>query len=157
MFLFEVTDSFQRARVGYAIVGGYALVLHGIVRATIDVDLIINLKLSDFARAEEALLAIGLKSRLPVRAAEVYKMREEYIRNRKLIAWSFVDYSDPSKQVDIIITEDLKAVKTDTVSVGGRKIKVASLKDLLRLKKLAGRPQDLLDAKKIHEKLRGKN
>lgn len=35
-------------------------------------------------------------------------MRKEYIENRNLIAWSFVDYQNPSRQVDILITKDLR-------------------------------------------------
>ncbi len=44
MFLFDVCKSLDKAKIGYAIVGGYALALHGIVRATMDVDLVIQIK-----------------------------------------------------------------------------------------------------------------
>jgi len=156
MLLFEIVTSFEKSKLKYAVVGGYALALHGLVRATMDVDFVISLKLNDFELAEKALGDIGLQSRLPVRAQDIIKMRKEYIENRNLVAWSFVDYKNPSRQVDILITKDLKDLKVEKISVSGRKINVASLQDLLKMKTEAGRPQDLIDIKNIKEKLNEK-
>lgn len=156
MLLYNIIDAFTKAKLKYALVGGYALALHGIVRATLDIDLVLSLKLSDFELAEKTLKQLGLQSRLPVRAQDIIKMRKEYIENRNLIAWSFVDYHDPSKLVDILITKDLKELDVETISVGGRKINVISLKELLKMKTEAGRPQDLVDIQNIKEKLAGK-
>jgi hypothetical protein len=156
MLLIEIVTSFEKSKLKYAVVGGYALALHGIVRATMDVDFVLSLKLSDFELAEKALGKIGLQSRLPVRAQDIIKMRKEYIENRNLMAWSFVDYKNLSRQVDILITKDLKDLNVEKISVGGQKISVASLEDLLEMKTEAGRPQDLIDIKNIKEKLNEK-
>jgi Nucleotidyl transferase AbiEii toxin, Type IV TA system len=153
MLLYQVVDAFETLKLKYAVIGGYALALHGLVRATMDVDFVLSLRLADFERAEAALGSIGLKSRLPIRAQDVIKMREEYIEKRNLLAWSFVDYSNPARQVDILITEDLRELETEVVSTGGRKVTVVSLKELLRMKKAAGRPQDLVDIENIKKKL----
>ncbi|OYZ13672.1 MAG: hypothetical protein B7Y39_17100 [Bdellovibrio sp. 28-41-41] len=153
MFLYEVIDSVESVKIKYAIVGGYALALHGIVRATMDVDLVLSLSLKDFELIEKAFLKIHLKSRLPIRAQDVIKMRKEYIEQRNLIAWSFVDYQNPTRQVDILITEDIANLDVEKISVGGRKIPVASLQDLLKMKLKAGRPQDLLDIENIRNKI----
>lgn len=83
-------------------------------------------------------------------------MRKEYIENRNLIAWSFVDYKNPLRQADILITKDLKDLDVEKITVGRRKIAVASLKDLLKMKEAAGRPQDLVDIQNIKEKLHEK-
>lgn len=156
MLLYEITDIFDKSKLKYALVGGYALALHGLVRATMDVDFVLRLKQSDFELAEKSLEKIGLQSRLPIRAQDIIKMRKEYIENRNLIAWSFVDYKNPSRQVDILITKDLKDLEVEKISVGGRKIAVASLKELLKMKTESGRPQDLIDVKNIKEKLNEK-
>ncbi|WP_157684717.1 nucleotidyl transferase AbiEii/AbiGii toxin family protein [Bdellovibrio bacteriovorus] len=156
MLLYEIVDSFESQKLDYALVGGYALALHGLVRATMDVDFVLTLRQSDFELAEKALGNIGLKSRLPIRAEDIIKMRKEYIEQRNLIAWSFVDYSNPSRQVDILITKDLKKMKTQKISVAGRKITVATLQEILKMKEEAGRPQDLIDITNIKEKLSGK-
>jgi predicted nucleotidyltransferase len=59
--------------------------------------------------------------------------------------------------VDILITKDLKDQETEKISVGGRKINVVTLKELLKMKTEAGRPQDLVDIQNIKEKIRAKN
>ncbi|RYZ91930.1 MAG: hypothetical protein EOP06_05760 [Proteobacteria bacterium] len=156
MLLYQILDVFENHKLKYAVVGGYALALHGLVRATMDIDFVLTLRQADYEIAEAALLSIGIQSRLPIRAQDVIKMRKEYIENRNLIAWSFVDYKNPTRQVDILITKDLKTIETERISVGGRKITVATLPELMKMKKEAGRPQDLIDLKNIQEKLSGK-
>lgn len=156
MLLYQLVDEFNAAKLKYALVGGYALALHGLVRATMDVDFVLNLTQSDFELAEKILGKIGLQSRLPLRAQDIIKMRKEYIEERNLIAWSFVDYKNPSRQVDILITRDIKNMDIEKISVAGRKIPVASLKELLEMKTESGRPQDLLDIENIKAKLNEK-
>ena len=153
MFLYQLIDSFEAHKVDYTIVGGYALALHGIVRATMDVDFVLSMRQSDYERAELALKKIGLQSRLPIRAQDVFKMRKEFIEKRNLIAWSFVDYSNPSRQVDILITKDLRKLEVQKILVGGRKVSVVSLKELLKMKIESGRPQDLVDVQSIKKKV----
>jgi adenine deaminase len=157
MFLFELIDAFSVAKVKFALVGGYALALHGVVRATMDVDFVLGLTQEDFELAERTLNKIGLQSRIPIRAQDIIKMRKEYIEERNLIAWSFVDYKNPAKQVDILITRDVSDMEIERISVSGRKIPVASLKELLKMKEEAGRPQDLIDIQNIKAKLNEEN
>ena len=145
MLLLRVARTFDRTRVPYALVGGYAVALHGAVRGTVDVDLVIRLRESDFLRAERALLSLGLHPRLPVTASEIFRYREEYIRNRNLTAWSFVNPALPSEIVDVILTEDLAKMKVRRIKVRGRTVRVASIEDLIRMKRSSGRPQDLED------------
>lgn len=156
MFVLEVTQAFRQNQIPYVIVGGYALAFHNIVRATVDVDLIIRLKLEDFEKCETVLNKLGLTSRIPVKAKDVFKFRKEYIENRNLIAWSFVDYKNPARAVDILINQDIKDIEIKKVNIQGNRINVASLEDLLFLKEAANRPQDQIDIVKIKEKLNEK-
>jgi len=156
MLLYQIVEAFKRDEIKYAIVGGYALALHGLVRATMDVDLVLTLKQEDFEMAEKSLMSINLQSRLPIRSQDIIKMREEYIQNRNLTAWSFVDFKNPSRQVDILITKDLRNLEIVKISIGGKKIPVATLQELLKMKTESGRPQDLIDIKSIRAKLNEK-
>ena len=156
MLVYEIHNAFEKFNIPYAIVGGYALAFHQIVRATIDVDLVIKLDLETFQKAEEALKSIGLQSRIPVRAKDVIQFRKDYIEKKNLIAWSFVDYKNPMRQVDILITTDIKSIKVEKISVGGLKMSVISLKDLMKMKKAAARPQDLRDVEMIENKMNEK-
>jgi len=157
MFIQEVVGALEELKVKYAIIGGYALAMHGIIRSTVDVDLVIQLTEKDLTAAQLAFAKIGLTSQLPLKAKDIANFRLEYIANRNLKAWSFVDYSNPLRVVDILLTKSVKDIKIVKKSLGGKKINVASLQDLLKLKQAAGREQDLLDIKSIKEVLNEKN
>lgn len=157
MFLNEIINALERHKVNYAIVGGYAMALHGLIRATMDVDLVISMTKKDLKLCQQAFLEIGLKSKLPINSDDVYRFRDEYINNRNMVAWSFVDYKNPTRIVDVLITHSLKKINTKKVSLAGKKVTVASLKDLIKMKKLSGRPQDLLDIENMEKILNEKS
>lgn len=154
MLVYEITDVFSKKKIPFAIVGGLALAFHGIVRNTVDVDLVISLTAPQLEKAEQALKEIGLQSRIPVRAKDIAAFRKEYIRDRNLIAWSFVDFKNPLRQVDILIHLSLEDLPHQTIKVGGVRIPVATLQALAEMKKTAGRPQDLVDLERIYEKIK---
>ncbi|MEZ4744104.1 MAG: hypothetical protein R3B45_16925 [Bdellovibrionota bacterium] len=150
----KVCSKLNEEKIPYAIVGGFAVALHGAIRGTIDIDLITKLTLKNFVAFEKAMLELGLESRLPVTAKEVFNFREEYIKNRNLIAWSFFNPKKPIEVIDVIITEDLTGMKTIDKNLRNQKIKVLSLPDLISMKEKSGRPQDLEDVKTLKELLK---
>ena len=151
MFLYDVAAAFHEAKLPFAIAGGYAVALHGAVRGTLDIDIVLRLNKRDFLIAEAALKGLGLAPRLPVSAAEVFDFREEYIENRNLIAWSFSNPRDPSQIVDIIITHDLAKLRTKNIVSGGCSLPVLDVADLIAMKRTSGRPQDLEDIRALEE------
>lgn len=151
MFLLEVCQAFKKNKVSYAIVGGYAVALHGAVRGTVDIDLILEVSVKNFEKAEKVLNDLQLVSRIPVQAKEVVTFRKEYIENRNLIAWSFVDPKMRSRIVDLILVWDLKDVKTITKHILGIPVEVLGIPDLIKMKKESGRPQDFADVEVLEE------
>lgn len=151
MWIEQLIDSLERHRVKYAIVGGYALALHGAVRGTVDVDLVLKINRTNYQNAEKALLELGLTSRLPVGADEVINFREEYILNRNMTAWNFTNPQNPVQTVDIIISQDLSRMKVDRLKVGKRIFPVVSVRDLIIMKRKSGRPQDLQDIEALEK------
>ena len=73
----RICGALRDAGVRYAIVGGHAVALHGAVRGTLDIDLVVRWTRETLAKAESALNGMGLESRLPVSAADVYAFRAE--------------------------------------------------------------------------------
>ncbi|MBI1860948.1 MAG: hypothetical protein HYR96_08525 [Deltaproteobacteria bacterium] len=149
MLLYRVTEAFRKKRVEFAICGGWAVALYGAVRGTVDIDVALILSAANLERAERALNAIGLKSRLPLKAADVSQFREEYIRNRKMIAWRFINPTDPTEVVDLLINEDLSQYKRTNIKIGKQAIPLVAIEDLIRMKRLSGRPQDLEDVRAL--------
>jgi hypothetical protein len=145
MFIYRIAKALQEYKVKYAIAGGYAVALHGAVRGTVDVDLVLVFSEENFLAAEKAFQSLGLQPQLPVTGADVFKFRREYIDNRNMIAWSFVNHKNPAELVDIIITHDLKTMHTTKILSGGHALPVISMGDLIAMKRAAGRPQDVED------------
>lgn len=149
MFIFEAVDALEKAGVRFAVAGGHAVALHGATRGTLDVDIVLAMSKENFVAAEKALLSIGLASRLPVDAAEVFAFRKEYLERRNLIAWNFLDAKDPSRVLDIVLTWELKPGEVAKVRAAGREIPVLSKNALIAMKKASGRPQDLVDVEAL--------
>ncbi len=145
----RLTDAFAARKVRYSIVGGYAVALHGAIRGTIDIDAVIEHAEEQFERCEQALRDMGFVPRLPVTAKEVFQFRREYIERRNLIAWSFYNPGHPLEVVDIIITHDLSHMRSISMRHFGKRIRVLSREDLIRMKRDSGRPQDLEDIKAL--------
>lgn len=149
MLLLRVAEALDRARVGYAIVGGHAVALHGAVRGTLDIDLVLRFDQKQFEGAERAFGSIGLEPRLPVTASEVFRFRQEYVRNRNMTAWTFVNPTRPSEIVDVILTRDLRDTRVGRVTIRGKSVKLASIDDVIRMKTESNRPQDVEDVKAL--------
>ena len=151
MFIHKVCRALHEGKVEFAIVGGYAVALHGAVRGTVDLDIVLSLTEENFTSAENALKKLGLLPRLPVVAKEVFRFRREYIGKRNLVAWNFYHPKNPIELVDIIITHDLKKMRTVFVRSQGQKLPILAIPDLIRMKRASGRPQDLEDIKALQE------
>ncbi|MEE8281103.1 MAG: hypothetical protein V3R50_01885, partial [Gammaproteobacteria bacterium] len=137
----KICAALREAGVRYAIAGGHAVALHGAIRGTVDIDVVLAWNKKSLAAAEKALNEIGLVSRLPISANDVFNFRTEYIENRSLVAWNFYNPVDLSEQVDIIITYDLKGKRTKRIDLTDGPIQVLSIKDLIDMKRQSSRPQ----------------
>lgn len=111
----------------------------------------IHLTETNFVKTEKAFTEIGLRPRLPVDAQTVFNFRKEYIRDKNLIAWSFYNPKALYEIVDVIIINDLKTIKVDSINFAGQKIKVASIQDLIKMKSVTGRSQDIADVETLKE------
>ncbi len=151
MFIHKICQAFEKAQVPYAVVGGYAVALHGAIRGTVDVDIVVKWTYKNLQKAEKVLKELGLVSRIPLNAENVFNFKDDYIENRNLIAWNFYNPSNPLEQVDIIISYDLEGASTDTIHTGEGNIQILSRKDLITMKKQSGRPQDIEDIRALEE------
>ena len=144
-FLERLCNALNEQQLEYALVGGHAVALYGAVRGTIDVDFVVRWSRQCLLDTEATLNNIGLVSRLPINADDVFNFREEYIENRNLIAWNFYNPANLTEQVDIVINFKLKANSIKLVKVGNTSVPLLKLNQLIKMKSAAGRPQDLQD------------
>ncbi len=149
MSLFTLISALKKEKINYMIVGGYAVNFHGYSRNTVDIDLVIKFTLSNLKKVEKVLHGMGMISKLPIDAVSVFKFRDEYIQNRNLLAWNFYNEKNPTEQVDILINCDIGDFKSEKFRVGNMEFRVITKEDLIKMKKKAGRPKDLLDIEEL--------
>ena len=68
---------------------------------------------------------------------------------KRIIAWNFYNESNPTVQVDIMISHDISEFKSEKFIASGVEYKVISKDDLIAMKKESGREKDLLDIKEL--------
>lgn len=153
----EIFKALADAEVDYVVVGGLAVIMHGHLRATRDLDLVIGLEPANCAKGIEALSNIGLRPRLPVTLADFADpaTREDWANNRNMQVFQLWDPGNPERSVDVFVREplDFRAMLAHAVikDLDGVTIPVASIPHLIALKQVAGRPQDLDDIQALRE------
>ena len=141
----------------YVIVGGLAVILHGHLRATRDLDLVIGLAPDNCRKALDALASIGMRPRLPVSMQDFAdpKKREDWNRNRNMMVFQLWDPRNSERSVDIFVREpmDFPLMLADAVvkDFDGVPIRIASIPDLIAMKQIAGRRHDLDDIEALRE------
>lgn len=151
MFYEDVFGELDRRGVRYAVVGGVAMVLHGVVRLTVDLDLMVHLERANLAAFVNAMERLGYRPRVPVSAEDFVDPanRARWQHEKGMKVFSFFHPSDHGKLVDVFIDEPIPFGEVDAakivVEAGGLRIPVASIRHLKQLKSQAGRPQDLAD------------
>jgi len=152
MALFEpVFDALNRSQVRYVVVGGLATVLHGHARLTVDIDLIVDLAPEEARKAITALTAIGFRPRIPVRAEDFADpaKRAVWVRDKHMRVFPLVDPAEPLRQIDLFVETpiDFESLwrHSEVIQLDHTTVRVVSIADLIALKRLAGRPQDLAD------------
>jgi len=150
------------AGIRYVVVGGLAVVLHGYARLTVDVDLVLDLEETPARKAIETLVGMGMRPRVPVNPKDFAdrSIREAWIRDRGMQVFSMFDPSNPMRVVDLFVEhpipfEELWS-RSDLFELSQTTVRVASIPDLIQLKRRAGRPQDLADIEQLEAILRAK-
>lgn len=140
----------SRERVPFVLVGGSALVLHGIPRSTLDFDIFIPSR----EPIPKKLFSLARKAGLTSRQSDLFRMAGK----PDLLIGQWVSFRDKSGR-DIIdfffeTPSRFSALKLRAVirKAQGYSLRVASLNDLERMKKAARRPIDLADIALIRER-----
>lgn len=145
----------QAARVRYLVVGGVAVVLHGHLRFTADLDLVVQLERGNILAAIDAFEPLGYRPRPPVpaRAFADEAQRSAWVRSKGLTVFSLWSPELAGTEVDLFVEEPLpfdeayaRAVRVD---LGSAVATVVGLEDLISLKRAAGRPKDADDLRAL--------
>lgn len=152
----ETLNALHDHRVDFVIVGGVAAALHGGSRVTFDLDVVPSLTPESWQSAVDLLWELGARPRIPEpleRIRDVEQVRR-WRREKGMLALNFRT-PEGSTDVDLLVGEsdafdDLKQRAVE-VTVDQRTFFVASVDDLISMKRRAGRPQDLLDIAELRK------
>ncbi len=139
------------AGVRYLVVGGVAVVLHGHLRTTGDLDLVVELSPDNLARALDALELSGFQPRppVPLRSFADPETRRSWIETKNLQVFSLWHPDLPGFEVDLFVEEpfdfDQAWERKVDVVLPNTVATIVGLQDLLELKRSAGRARDLED------------
>lgn len=148
--------------VRYVVVGGLAVVLHGHPRMTADVDLVVDLAPEEARRAIRSLVGLGLRPRVPVNPEDFADATERarWIDERGMMVFNLYDPADPLRSVDLFVEEpigfDELWSRSVQVELPTGDVRVASIDDLIAMKRQAGRSVDSADIEAL-ENLRHGN
>ncbi len=146
-----VFKALQKERVRYLLVGGIAVNLYGVLRATADLDIFLWLDDSNnIAKFVKIMNKLGYKPRVPVKPEDLQdpKKRDEWRKKKGAIVFTFV-HPNSFEQVDIFLKQPIPFEpaykRRNVINIGSFKITVASLDDLKKMKQKAGREKDRSD------------
>lgn len=145
----DVLSQLHDRDVSFVIVGGVAAALHGGSRVTFDLDIVPSLATDSWQSAIDVLWSLGARPRIPEpleRIRDVEQIRR-WQRDKGMLALNLRS-PDGSTDVDLLVSEgdrcEALRQRAVRVTVDRRTLFVASIDDLIAMKRLAGRPQDLL-------------
>lgn len=142
--LLNIVDAFYKEKLDYALCGGIAVAFHGYPRFTKDIDILIRPEdleqVLEVVRNQTFLIEAG---RMPFgeegqNRREIYRISK--IEGEEILTLDFILVSP--------ILEDVWEGR-EIFEWKGREVQVVSPEGLLKMKRLSGRDQDILDLKKL--------
>ena len=133
----RLLSALSSKEVDYLVVGGYAVIYHGYVRTTGDIDIWVALNLENGAKLESAIRSLGfnppgMKAEWFLRKGSVLRIGQEPLR------------FDIINEIDGVSFADCFSRRV-TTELEGVEVNFISLPDLKINKKAAGRNKDLAD------------
>ncbi len=156
----EIIQALNKGRVDYLVAGGVAVVLHGVIRMTADLDLVLALDTDNLKKFLSTIKTLGYRPRVPVSEKDILdpEKRRQWIEEKNMLALSFYNPKNPLLLVDVLIDQesqpmDFEKMKQGSVKykIGRLSVPVVSVDDIIKLKKAAGRDQDKADIKALME------
>ena len=145
-------------QVRYLIAGGLAVVAHGYVRFTADVDLLLAMDSGNLSAAVSTLQELRYRPRAPVNFEQFIDpaCRRQWVEEKGLTVFSLFSPDHPATEIDLFVEPPLDfadAYKRAVYMEVSPSIRAAfcSLDDLIDMKTKAGRPLDMEDIAQLRK------
>lgn len=155
-----IIEALNGARARYLVVGGLAVVAHGYVRYTKDVDLVVQLLPDNLSRALAALHRLGYRPAVPVPIGQFAdpESRERWIREKHMTVFQLWSETHRETPIDVFVAEPFDFDREYEAALrkrlfGRLEVPVVSLPTLIRMKETAGRAEDRIDVEHLRAML----
>lgn len=155
MFYERVFRELNKNRVKYLVIGGVALNLHGVPRATADLDLAVEIEKKNLEKIAAVLKKIGFKPRVPVKIEDFSNPKniETWHKEKKMHVFTFWNPKKSFEEIDILIKCPIEFKELDKAKRVVRakyiNIPIVSVDHLIKLKEMSGRKQDEADVEAL--------
>lgn len=153
----RILKTFQKRKLRYLIAGGMAVNLHGIPRFTKDVDILIEISAENLKCLRAVIQDLGLKPRMPVTLDDFLNPENwaRWGRKKNLKALSLYNPKTPYEEIDVLwdvgVSYESAQEGRKTLKIGSLRLSLVSVMDLIKMKKKAGRIQDLADIESLRK------
>ena len=151
MFYLDLFSKLQQFEVQYLLIGGLAVSLHGVERATMDIDITVAMQPNNLDRLIACAESLNLKPVLPIPLTSLKNMEQlkQWHKEKNLLAFALRTEELAGVTLDILLFPPIDFSKmlqnVTQFDIGNTTINVASIEDLIALKQAAGRAIDLSD------------
>ena len=159
----ELLHSLSEGQVQYVLVGGMAVQLHGFMRSTFDIDLVLAMNDANLVRFIEVAKRFGLIPSIPVSIESLRNSTqiEQWHREKGMLAFALREPEAGGGIVDILVRPEVSFEQLmENAVVGklfGQQVWIAAIDDLLMMKRIANRPKDRLDIEALQKIKRGED
>lgn len=151
----DILSSLASTNARFAVAGGFASLAHGVVRVTMDLDLVIDVKNDNLILLWDTLTGLGFSPQQPIPKASAVSADSllKVAGEKGMRAFSWSHGTQPFLVVDLLVgppfqwNEDL----LERVRIFGVEVLVLRKQELIRLKRLAGRDKDLADVRELEK------
>ncbi|MEO7623357.1 MAG: nucleotidyl transferase AbiEii/AbiGii toxin family protein, partial [Gallionella sp.] len=161
MRIAELLQSLSGESIQYVLVGGLAVQLHGFMRSTFDIDLVLAMNDENLARFIAVAKRYGLVPSIPVPIDTLRDVNqiEQWHRAKGMLAFALREPQIGGSVVDILVRPHVPFEQLMANAVAGelfaQKIWIASIDDLITMKRIANRAKDQLDIAALEKIKRG--
>ena len=136
--------------VRFILIGGMAVVAHGHIRATTDVDIVFDTEIGNCRRLASALEHLGADVALADTLPPEGSITAEWLaEGGRFVFGTKSGFLDALSQTSVGTYEDLAPTAIDATLRDGTTARVVSYDNLVRAKEAAGRAKDLADLEEL--------
>jgi predicted nucleotidyltransferase len=139
LLLLDAIEVLAREKIDYAVIGAMAASIHGVVRASLDADVVLSLGSRKRSDLEREFKSVGFQTELQIGGVDdpipaVLKLMDSF-----------------KNKVDLLV--GLRGLEPEAfsraieVKLQGASIRIISLEDFIAMKVFAAGPQDMADAR----------